>query len=58
LPLVYTLEVEINLLDFDPSHPKNPQNFGEKLRKKRMDLGLIMKEIANRVGFTEATVSN
>lgn len=38
--LVYTLNIEINLLQHSPKYPKNPQNFGQRLRKKRMDLGL------------------
>ena len=25
MPLVYTIEFEINLLDFDPKYPKNPK---------------------------------
>jgi DNA-binding transcriptional regulator YiaG len=56
--LVYTFETEINLLDFNPKYPKNPKNFGESLRKKRMDLGLTMKEVAQRAGVTETTVYN
>ncbi len=56
--LFYTLEIEINLLDFNPKYPKNPKNFGEMIRKKRMDLGLTMKEVAQRAGVTETTVYN
>jgi len=56
--LIYTLEIEINLLDFNPRYPKNPKNFGEKIRKRRMDLGLTMKEIAIRLGVSETTVYN
>lgn len=56
--LILTIECEINLLKFNPKYPENPKNFGERLRKKRMDMGLTMKEIAQRLGVTEATVSN
>ena len=56
--LVFTVECEINLLEFNPKYPKNPKNFGERLRKKRMDMGLTMKEIAKTLEVTEATVSN
>ncbi|MDI6606271.1 MAG: helix-turn-helix transcriptional regulator [Candidatus Omnitrophota bacterium] len=56
--LTYTFETEINLLDFNPKYPKNPKNFGEMIRKKRMDLGLTMKNIAEKVGVTETTVYN
>jgi DNA-binding transcriptional regulator YiaG len=56
--LVYTLEIEINLLDFNPKYPKNPKNFGERIRKRRMDLGLTMKNIAEKAGVSETTVYN
>jgi ribosome-binding protein aMBF1 (putative translation factor) len=56
--LVYTFEIEINLLEFNPKYPKNPKNFGERIRKKRMDLGLTMKDVAEKVGVTETTVYN
>ena len=56
--LLYTFDIEINLLEFNPKYPKNPKNFGERLRKKRMDLGLTMKNIAEKVGVTETTVYN
>jgi DNA-binding XRE family transcriptional regulator len=58
VPLVYVLEVEINLLDFNPSYPKNPQTFGERIRKARMDKGLYAKELASQLGVTEDTVIN
>ncbi len=56
--LIYTLEIEVNCLYFDPKYPKNPKNFGEKLRKKRMDLGLTIREIAERLEVSETTVYN
>ena len=56
--LVYTLNIEINLLQFSSKYPKNPQNFGQRLRKKRRDLGLTMREIAEKVGVSETTVYN
>jgi DNA-binding transcriptional regulator YiaG len=56
--LVYTLEIEINLLDFNPKYPKNPKNFGEMIRKKKMDMRLTMREIAERLGVSETTVYN
>jgi ribosome-binding protein aMBF1 (putative translation factor) len=56
--LAYVLKIKINCLEFNPKYPKNPQNFGQRLRKKRMDLGLTMKEVADKIGVTESTVSN
>jgi DNA-binding transcriptional regulator YiaG len=56
--LFYTLEIEINRLDFDLKYPKDPKNLGERIRKKRMDLGLTMREIAESLGVSETTVYN
>ena len=58
MPLVYTLEIEINLLDSNPKYPKNPQNLGEKIRKVRMDRGMLIRELASQIGVTEDTVIN
>jgi len=46
------------MLDFNPKYPKNPQNLGEKIRKARMDKGLMIKELASRLGVTEDAVIN
>lgn len=56
--LIYTFEIEIDLLELNPKYPKNPKNFGEMIRKKRMDLGLTMKNIAEKTGVSETTVYN
>jgi DNA-binding transcriptional regulator YiaG len=56
--LVYTLEIEVNLLDFNPKYPKNPQNLGQKIRKARMDKGLLIRELAAHLGVSEDTVIN
>jgi DNA-binding transcriptional regulator YiaG len=57
-PLVYTLEIEINLFDLNPKYPKNPQNLGERIRKARMDKGLKIKELARLIGVTSDTIIN
>ena len=46
------------MLDFNPKYPKNPQNLGEKIRKARMDKGLLIRELASKLGVTEDTVIN
>ena len=46
------------MLDFNPKYPKNPRTLGEKIRKARMDKGLMIKEIASQLGVTEDTVIN
>lgn len=56
--LVYTVEVEINLLDFDPKYSKNPTTLGEHIRRSRMDRHLMVKELAERVGVVPETVIN
>ena len=43
---------------FNKDYPVNPKTFGEKLRKARMDAGLNIKEVAERVGVTPDTVIN
>ncbi len=44
--------------EFNPDYPQNPQNLGEKIRKARMDKGLMIKELAEQIGVTEDTVIN
>lgn len=56
--LVYTVEVEINLLDFDPKYPKEPKTLGERIRKARMDRRMMVKELAKRIGVVPETVIN
>jgi len=58
IPLVYTLELTLNLNDFNPDYPKNPQSLGEKIRKARIDKGLLIRELASELGVTEDTVIN
>ena len=56
--LIYTFETEINLLEFNPAYPKEPKSLGERIRKARMDRGLMIKELAEIIGVTEDTVIN
>ena len=55
---VYTLNIRLNLNDFNPKYPKNPQTLGEKIRKARMDRGLLIRELASQLGVTDDTVIN
>jgi transcriptional regulator with XRE-family HTH domain len=43
---------------FIKDYPSNPKNFGEKLKKARMDAGLQIKELAEIIGVTPNTVIN
>jgi DNA-binding transcriptional regulator YiaG len=57
-PLVYTLDLKINLVELDPKYPKDPKTLGEHIRKARMDRHLMVKELAERVGVVPETVIN
>ena len=41
-----------------PGYPEFPINVGEHIRKKRMDLGLLQREVAEIIGVTESSVWN
>ena len=56
--LLMDFETEINLLDFNPDYPKDPQTFGELLRKVRMDKGMTIKEVAALIGVTDTAIIN
>ena len=57
-PLVYTFEVEIDLVKLDPKYPKDPKTLGEHIRKTRMDQRMMVKELAERIGVVPETVIN
>ncbi|MBS3915844.1 MAG: helix-turn-helix transcriptional regulator [Bacteroidetes bacterium] len=41
-----------------PGYPMNPQTFGQRIRKTRMDKGLLQKDVAMILGVTECTITN
>jgi len=49
--------VNLHLLA-NPTYPRSQKTFGEELRKKRMDLGLQIKELARLVNVTSDTIMN
>ena len=53
-PISRSLPKQIFIKDY----PVSPRNFGQKLRKVRMDAGLKIKELARMLGVTEDTVIN
>jgi len=55
---LYTFTLELNRLEFDPTYPKDPQTFGQLLRKARMDRELMIKDLAALIGTTEDTIIN
>jgi DNA-binding transcriptional regulator YiaG len=57
-PALYLLSAPLNRLDFDPSYPKAPKTFGERLRKFRKEKGLSMRQFAEELGVSEDTVIN
>jgi len=46
------------LNEFNPDYPQNPQNLGERIRKARMDRGLLIRELASELRVTDDTVIN
>jgi DNA-binding XRE family transcriptional regulator len=38
--------------------PKNPQTWGEHIKKQRFELGLFQSQVAKIIGVTECTISN
>ena len=54
----YTLELRLNLVELDPTYPKEPQTFGQSIRKARMDRRLMIKELAALVGVSADTIIN
>jgi transcriptional regulator with XRE-family HTH domain len=39
----------------NPAYPKELRTLGDHLRKKRLDLGLLQREVAKRIGVSSAT---
>ena len=37
-------------------YPQNPQTFGEHLRKRRLDSGLLQRELAEKLGVTTQSI--
>jgi transcriptional regulator with XRE-family HTH domain len=43
-------------LSLPPGYPRDPKTLGERLRKRRLDLGLTQAELAKRIGCTERQI--
>lgn len=56
--MFYTLNLTINLLELNPTYPKEPKTLGERIRKARMDKGLLIRELADLVGVSPDTIVN
>lgn len=54
----YTISRILPMKLFFKKYPENPGNFGERLRKARIDAGLKIKELASILGVTADTVIN
>jgi DNA-binding transcriptional regulator YiaG len=39
-------------------YPKRPKTGGERIKKKRMDMGLFQKDVAKLIGVSTDTVTN
>jgi hypothetical protein len=55
LSALYTSPKEV----FDKTYPVNPQNLGQKLKKARMDAGMLIKQLAGilRVSLYRGTLT-
>jgi transcriptional regulator with XRE-family HTH domain len=60
--LVYEIQIKSSLTvlkaSANPLYPSNPRTFGERLRKWRMDNGMLAKELGKLLGVDLATVFN
>ncbi len=41
-----------------PAHPRELRTLGDHLRKRRLDLGLLQSEVAERLAVDETTIYN
>jgi DNA-binding XRE family transcriptional regulator len=57
-PLVYTLEISLNLNELNPAYPREPKTLGERLRRARMGKNMLIREFAEQIGVTEDSVIN
>jgi transcriptional regulator with XRE-family HTH domain len=42
----------------NPAYPKSLKTLGDHLRKRRLDLELLQKEVAQKIGTSEASIHN
>ena len=42
----------------DSAYPKELQTWGDHIRARRLDLGLLQEEVASQIGVTEQTITN
>jgi DNA-binding transcriptional regulator YiaG len=54
----YGLKIPLPKYFFNKDYPIDPKTFGERLRRARMDAGLLFKEFTALIGVTEDTVIN
>lgn len=54
----FTLNIPIPKYIFNEDYPVDPKTFRERLRRTRMDAGLLIKEFSALIGVTPDTVIN
>jgi DNA-binding XRE family transcriptional regulator len=54
----YGLKIPSPKYFFNKAYPIDPKTFGDRIRRARMDAGLLIKEFAALIGVTEDTVIN
>jgi len=55
---IYSIELQLNLCEFDSDYPREPKTLGEMIRKARLDKGMQAKELAKLIGVTSETIHN
>ena len=55
---IYTINLELNLNDFNPTYPKEPKNLAELIYKARIDKSLTRKELASLLKVSPETIAN
>jgi DNA-binding transcriptional regulator YiaG len=46
------------LLTLPDGYPLRPKTLGERIKKKRMDMGLFQKDVARMIGGSTDTITN
>ena len=55
---IYTLELDVDLLELNPLYVKEPKDIGDIIVKARLEKKLQAKELANLIGVDPASIKN
>jgi len=57
IPALPFCRIRLQAKKADPRYPKKLGTFGDHLRKRRLELGLLQREVAERVGADKSSVN-